>query len=75
MTTIESFDRVRRLKSGESFAKVKENPYDLGRKRNYEQIFGRSWLVAFLPIPTQLGDGYVFPTSDKVKARLQNTRY
>jgi len=58
-TTIESFEKFRvRTPTGEPSS----NPYDLGRGANFQQVFGPSKILAFLPVANQLGNGIVFPT-------------
>jgi len=49
-TTLESFKVSQR-----------NNPYDLGRRANWEQVFGRSPSLWFFPVPTYLGNGLQFP--------------
>ena len=61
-TTIESFERYR-IRSGSGATSLqKENPYDLGPRANFQQVFGESLLLAFLPVATQLGNGITYPT-------------
>jgi len=38
-------------------------PYDIGRKKNWEQVFGTKPALWFLPVFTSLGDGYTYPHS------------
>jgi palmitoyltransferase ZDHHC2/15/20 len=47
-----------------SFSGHVHNPYDLGYRANFEQIFGSEPLYWFLPVFTSLGDGCSFPTRD-----------
>eukprot|EP01127_Copromyxa_protea_P023974 TRINITY_DN9242_c0_g1_i1.p1 TRINITY_DN9242_c0_g1~~TRINITY_DN9242_c0_g1_i1.p1 ORF type:complete len:283 (-),score=34.50 TRINITY_DN9242_c0_g1_i1:60-908(-) len=54
LTTLESF----KISS-------KENPYDLGRKENWEQVFGRNPWYWFIPIFTSLGNGVEYPRNDR----------
>lgn len=43
------------------------NAYDLGWRRNLQQIFGTNILIGFLPLASSLGDGCVFPMGRKVR--------
>jgi len=49
------------------------NPYDLGRRRNFEQVFGPNpfcrfrWLLPYIAKPPE-GDGTVFPSLWRLKA-------
>ena len=35
--------------------------YDLGGKKNFEQVFGNNWLYCLLPSASMMGDGLHFP--------------
>eukprot|EP00028_Trichosphaerium_sp_Am-I-7-wt_P002512 CAMPEP_0168524282 /NCGR_PEP_ID=MMETSP0405-20121227/10551_1 /TAXON_ID=498012 /ORGANISM="Trichosphaerium sp, Strain Am-I-7 wt" /LENGTH=65 /DNA_ID=CAMNT_0008546447 /DNA_START=279 /DNA_END=476 /DNA_ORIENTATION=- len=48
-TTIEGFFR--------------ENPYDIGRRKNWEQTMGKNPWLWFMPVPTTQGNGLVYPTN------------
>jgi len=50
-TTLESFDRVLR----------RDNPYNIGRRANWEQVFGKKALLWFLPFANGTADGISFP--------------
>jgi len=52
-TTLESFK-----------VKPKNNPYDLGRRANFVQVFGTNPWYWFLPVHTSLGNGLTFPRND-----------
>eukprot|EP01125_Pyxidicula_operculata_P020958 TRINITY_DN7890_c0_g1_i2.p1 TRINITY_DN7890_c0_g1~~TRINITY_DN7890_c0_g1_i2.p1 ORF type:complete len:148 (-),score=9.23 TRINITY_DN7890_c0_g1_i2:69-512(-) len=47
-TTLESFRR-------------NTNPYNLGKKENFKQVFGDSPYLWFLPVRNSIGDGLTFP--------------
>jgi hypothetical protein len=36
-------------------------PYNLGPKRNFEQVFGRNALLWFIPVYSSLGNGVDYP--------------
>jgi len=40
---------------------VLHNPYDLGKKENFYQIFGKDPKLWFIPVSSSLGDGYHYP--------------
>jgi len=52
-TTLESYDDGER------------NPYDVGKKENWRQVFGPTPLYWFLPIYTTVGNGHDYPRNDK----------
>ena len=39
-------------------------PYDLGRRRNFEAVFGRRWWLWPLPVYSTLGDGLTYARRD-----------
>jgi len=41
------------------------NPYDMGARANFEQVFGKDPMLWFLPVATTQGDGIHFPTNDQ----------
>jgi len=45
----------------ESFHENSANPYNLGSKMNFRQVFGDSPWLWFIPVPTTPGDGLSFP--------------
>jgi len=49
----------------ESFGKRKPNPFDLGKKKNWEQVFGADPFLWFLPVLNPVGDGYHFETNNR----------
>lgn len=66
-TTIEFQTNILRRKEARKNGEYFRNPYDLGRSRNFQQVFGPSpicrfrWLLSWLaPGPT--GDGVQFPS-------------
>jgi len=60
--------RRKARKSGEYY----RNPYDMGRRRNFQQVFGPNpfcrfrWLMPYLAVPPA-GDGIVFPSLSRLK--------
>jgi len=56
-TTIESFDSKRSVC----------NPYDFGKLRNWEQVFGKKKLYWFLPFFTGIGNGYEFEVNGDIE--------
>ncbi|KAJ2852127.1 palmitoyltransferase for Vac8p [Coemansia brasiliensis] len=57
ITTIESYESNKfRYAQGSS-----ANLFDLGCKRNFQQVFGNSWPHWFVPTRTSLGDGVKYP--------------
>mmetsp|Transcript_14050 Transcript_14050/g.19544 ORF Transcript_14050/g.19544 Transcript_14050/m.19544 type:complete len:332 (+) Transcript_14050:20-1015(+) len=75
LTTLESLNKRRfRRKRNSSAAHLDEtsiektfrNPYDIGSKRNFEQVFGTNKLLWFFPLFTSTGDGFHFPTRDTI---------
>jgi len=59
VTTLESFEAL-------------PNPYNVGKRVNWEQVFGPSPVLWFLPITNGIGDGVNFPQNSykSEKARL-----
>ena len=62
-TTLESFDLYRVRSREEGVVRTKQNPYDLGPLRNFQLIFGTSYILAILPIATHQGDGCTWETN------------
>jgi len=62
-TTIESLEIKPRLRKG---AIKGNNPYDLGMKNNFKQVFGDKPLLWFLPIASTKGNGLSFPTRESL---------
>ncbi len=57
-------------RSGKINQLTNTNIFDLGQVRlNLELVFGKDFLLAFLPLWTSLGDGHVFPTKQDFKTR------
>jgi hypothetical protein len=54
-TTIESFEKH---KGGSPL------PYNLGKRRNWEQVFGKRPLLWFVPVANSVGDGLAFERND-----------
>jgi len=52
-TTLESFK-----------VKSRDNPYDLGRRANWEQVFGTNPWYWFVPVYTSIGNGMDYPRRD-----------
>ncbi|KAJ1767380.1 Palmitoyltransferase zdhhc2 [Coemansia sp. RSA 1843] len=65
LTTIESYERnnFRQENDRRGSGKKYINLFDLGAKKNLKQIFGSRWLMWFIPLRTQTGDGMRFPIS------------
>jgi len=60
LTTIESLQRNRYRHEFEHLY-LKENIFDLGYRKNVEQVFGPRWPLWFVPIRNTLGDGRIYP--------------
>jgi len=66
-TTIEFQTNMLRRREARKNGEYFRNPYDLGRTRNFQQVFGPSracrfkWLLSWLA-PPPLGDGLQFPS-------------
>jgi len=58
---------LRNVTTLESFDKNKPNPYDLGWHDNFEQVFGSSPLLYFLPVRSTIGNGLSFHRNDSVE--------
>jgi len=58
---------LRNVTTLESFEKNKTNPYDLGWRSNFEQVFGPAPLLYFLPVRNSIGNGLTFLRSDTVE--------
>merc|ERR1711972_352868 len=67
-TTIEFHTNLNRRDQARRKGEYFRNPYDLGRVRNFKQVFGPSdiasfwWAVSFLA-PPPIGDGLTYPTN------------
>lgn len=68
MTTIESLERTRPISWSASTSTgnrremgIVKQPYNLGWKNNFCQVFGASPFLWFLPIQNSVGDGISFP--------------
>lgn len=46
------------------------NPFDVGKRRNFEQVFGPLGLKNLLPIPSANGDGHSFPINNEARLIL-----
>ena len=57
-TTIETLNEISRMRK-DRIPPV--NPYNLGRKENFREVFGDNPLLWFLPIFTSRGNGLSFP--------------
>jgi len=42
------------------------NPYDLSKRKNFEQVFGTNVFLWFLPLHTSLGDGCYYPIRENL---------
>ena len=66
-TTIESYSDSREQREAKRRGELVRNKYDLGRTRNFEEVFGNGkfwtglWLFPFLS-PSPIRDGMSFPT-------------
>eukprot|EP01096_Ripella_sp_DP13-Kostka_P006835 TRINITY_DN2466_c0_g5_i1.p1 TRINITY_DN2466_c0_g5~~TRINITY_DN2466_c0_g5_i1.p1 ORF type:complete len:424 (-),score=137.86 TRINITY_DN2466_c0_g5_i1:77-1222(-) len=45
----------------------RKNPFDVGRKENWRQVFGDSPLLWFVPVWSSKGDGYDFPVNEELQ--------
>ncbi|PIA13083.1 zf-DHHC-domain-containing protein [Coemansia reversa NRRL 1564] len=59
--------------SNEIVWRSKINLFDLGHRKNFEQIFGTSRKLWFVPMYTTIGDGIRYPISFEHYNELQNT--
>jgi len=50
----------------ESFGKHKPNPYDMGWHKNFQQVFGPSPWLYFMPVRNSIGNGLSFPRKDNI---------
>jgi len=66
MTTLESF-------RSPVFANgiVDKRAYNLGRRKNFEEVFGTNAKLWLLPVFTSLGDGHVFPLRSQREQDLE----
>merc|ERR1712232_297258 len=72
-TTIEFQMNLSERREARSNGVFWRNPYDIGRRRNFQQVFGPNpfcrfrWLLTCLSKPPE-GDGMVFPSLWRLKA-------
>ena len=53
-----------------------ENGWSLGKKNNFQEVFGDRPFLWFLPVATSIGDGLTFPTrvsSSNIEVTYQST--
>ncbi len=53
-----------------------EDGWSLGKRNNFQEVFGDRWQLWFLPVKTAIGDGLTYPTrisSAHVEATYQST--
>jgi hypothetical protein len=60
ITTIEHIEKRDPSKS------MAENPFDVGKRRNWEQVFGNNPWLWFLPVPIVQGDGVNWDTASGI---------
>lgn len=75
-TTIESFqDRtlLRMDSTGPVIAMDRTHPWDLGWRENWKSVMGRNIWRAFLPIPSDVGNGHEFALSDEAYDSVMKT--
>ena len=60
ITTIEHIEKRDPSKS------MSENPFDVGKRRNWEQVFGNNPWFWFLPVPIVQGDGVNWDTASGI---------
>jgi len=71
-TTIEFHDNMRKKREGRASGKGYRNPWDLGRRRNFQQVFGPNtfcrgrWLLPYMALPPP-GNGMQFPTLSSLR--------
>jgi len=72
-TTIEFHTNMHMRDKARKKGEFYKNPYDLGRSRNFKQVFGPSdfwsfrWALSFLAQPA-IGDGTSYPSTEFTKA-------
>ncbi|KAI1319771.1 palmitoyltransferase for Vac8p [Mortierella claussenii] len=71
-TTIESFEKhkYRVGNSGEVMQSRILNVFDLGRRKNFDQVLGSTWYLWLVPVRNSIGDGWNFPANDYGKSML-----
>ncbi|KAI9093450.1 DHHC palmitoyltransferase-domain-containing protein [Phlyctochytrium arcticum] len=71
-STIESMEGSRRFRLEDNSVRYARhvNIYDVGWRENFVQIFGRDKKLWFIPVPTSLGDGHVFPVDREAYRNL-----
>jgi len=43
------------------------NPYNVGWKRNFQQVFGRNPWLWFIPVANSIGNGVIFPLNERLR--------
>jgi hypothetical protein len=75
ITTIEAMEKTRyTFNSPRPSSDDKINPFNIGKRQNWNQVMGPSPLKWFLPFQNSIGNGLAFPVSEDIRGLLQGMR-